>query len=100
MNAQEVISGLILNVARSAVPADAEQLMLLPDCGSKNKRLMPLLIGLVDALMVTADAVADNAWDEGYPVDAVLAAQLQEHCSFINCAIATAASQLATKKPA
>jgi hypothetical protein len=73
--------------------------MLLPDCGPRNKRLMPLLIGLVDALMVTADAVADNAWDEGYPVDAVLAAHLQEHCSFINCRIATAAA-VATKKPA
>jgi hypothetical protein len=97
MNCQEVISELILNAARGAVPADAEQLMLLPDCGPRNKRLMPLLIGLVDALKVTAEAVADNAWDEVYPVEAVLAAQLQNQCSSINFAIAAAAA-VATKK--
>jgi hypothetical protein len=26
---------------------------------------MPLLVGLIDAVKVTASAVADNAWDSG-----------------------------------
>jgi hypothetical protein len=76
MNCQDVISELILDAARRAVPPDAEQLMLLPDCGPRNKPLMPLLIGLVEALRVTAQAVADNALDESYPVDRQLVVEL------------------------
>jgi hypothetical protein len=97
MNAQEVISELILNAARGAVPADAEQLMLLPDCGPRNKRLMPLLIGLVDALKVTAKAAADNALDEGYPVDRRMVVELS-----LSIDLARQALQYATspKKPA
>ena len=97
MNAQEVISKLILNAARGAVPADAEQLMLLPDCGLKNKRLMPLLIGLVEALKVTADAVADNAWDEGHPIEALLAAKLHKQCT--SACYAISAAGIAAKEP-
>lgn len=97
MNCQEVISGLILSAARQAVPADAEQLMLLPDCGPKNKRLMPLLVGLVEALRITADAVVDNAIDEGYPVDAGVVVKLYEQCIFASRAIAATAAPL--KKP-
>jgi hypothetical protein len=97
MNAQEVISELILNAARTAVPADAEQLMLLPDCGPRNKRLMPLLIGLVEAFKVTADAVADNALDEAHPIEAVLAEKLHKQCTSACYAIRAAA--VAPKKP-
>ena len=97
MNCQDVISELILNAARGAVPADAEQLMLLPHCGPRNKRLMPLLIGLVEALKVTARAVEDNALDEGYPVDAVLAAKLHKQCTSACYAISAAGT--VTKKP-
>ena len=92
MNAQEVISELILNAARGAVPADAEQLMLLPDCGPRNKRLMPLLIGLVDALKVTAEAVADNAWDESILLDGELMADLARQSRAIATAIESASS--------
>ena len=81
------LSDLILQAARKAIPSDAEQLITLPDCGPRNKPLMPLLIGLVEALRVTADAVADNAWDEGYPVDAVLAAKLNKQCALAYYAI-------------
>jgi hypothetical protein len=98
MNCQEVISELILNAARAAVPADAEQLMLLPDCGPRNKRLMPLLIGLVEALKVTAKAVLDNAIDEGCPVDVVLAGKLGEQC--ISASFAISAAGRWVKKPA
>jgi len=77
MHCQEYISAAILDAARAAVPADVERLMLLPDCGPRNKPLMPLLVGLVEALRVTAQAVADNAWDEGYPIDFRLESQLR-----------------------
>jgi hypothetical protein len=98
MNCQEVISELILNAARGAVPADAEQLMLLPDCGPRNKRLMPLLIGLVEALKVTACAVADNAWDEECPIDGRLAVELRKSMNVASFAITHAA--LPPQKPA
>jgi hypothetical protein len=97
MSCQTVVSDLILQAARQAVPSDVERLMLLPDCGARNKPLMPLLVGLVEALQATAKAVADNAWDEGYPVEAVLANELHKQCNFIYFAIADAAA--ATKKP-
>ena len=80
MSCQTVVSDLILQAARQAVPADAERLMLLPDCGARNKPLVPLLVGLVEALQVTAKAVADNAWDESHPLDARLAEELTQEC--------------------
>jgi len=97
MHCQEYISSAILEAARGAVPADAEQLMLLPDCGPRNKPLMPLLIGLVEAVKVTAEAVADNAWDEDYPVDAGVAAELRDSLVYAFCALSSAAT--AVKKP-
>jgi hypothetical protein len=97
MNCQEYISSAILEAARGAVPADAERLMLLPDCGPRNKPLIPLLVGLVEALKVTAVAVADNAWDEGCSIDAQLAAELQQACIFARTQISTAG--LVPKKP-
>ena len=99
MNCQEVISDMILQAARGAVPADAEQLMLLPDCGPRNKPLMPLLIGLVEALRVTAEAVADNAWDEGYPVDAGVVVKLNKQCTLACYAIQFSAAATDLKEP-
>lgn len=83
MSCQTLVSDLILQAARQAVPVDAERLMLLPDCGARNKPLMPLLVGLVEALHSTAKAVADNAWDESYPADSRLAAGLAKQCRAI-----------------
>jgi hypothetical protein len=80
MSCQTLVSDLILQAARQAVPVDAERLMLLPDCGARNKPLMPLLVGLVEALQATAKAVDDNAWDESHPLDARLAAELAQEC--------------------
>jgi hypothetical protein len=77
MHCQEYISAAILEAARAAVPTDVERLLLLPDCGPRNKPLIPLLVGLVEALKVTSAAVADNAWDEGCPVDFRLELQLR-----------------------
>jgi len=59
------LSDLILQAARQALPANPQQLIRLPDCGERNRPLMPLLVGLIDAAKVTATAVADNAWDSG-----------------------------------
>jgi hypothetical protein len=61
------LSDLILQAARQALPAHVDSLIELPDCGERNRPLMPLLVGLIDAVKVTASAVADNAWEAGQP---------------------------------
>ena len=59
------LSDLILQAARQALPAHVDSLIDLPDCDERNRPLMPLLAGLIDAAKVTATAVADNAWEAG-----------------------------------
>jgi hypothetical protein len=90
MSCQTVVSDLILQAARQAVPSDVERLMLLPDCGARNKPLMPLLVGLVEALQLTAKAVGDNAWDESHPLDSRLAEKLTQQCAAIGADIRNA----------
>jgi hypothetical protein len=96
MNCQEYISAAILEAARAAVPADVERLMLLPDCGPRNKPLMPLLIGLVEAVRVTAEAVADNAWDEDRLVDDRLMDELRGSLTSASYALSAAATATKT----
>lgn len=72
LECEAALSDLVLQAARQAVPADANRLIRLPDCGARNQPLMPLLVGLIDAARVTAIAVADNAWDSGHAVPADL----------------------------
>ena len=59
------LSDLILQASRRALPENVGSLIELPDCGERNRPLMPLLVGLIDAEKVTASAVNDNAWDAG-----------------------------------
>jgi hypothetical protein len=59
------LSDLILQASRRALPAHVDSLLTLPDCGERNRPLMPLLVGLIDAAKVTASAINDNAWDSG-----------------------------------
>jgi hypothetical protein len=59
------LSDLILQAARQAIPKHVDSLLTLPDCGERNRPLMPLLVGLIDAAKVTAGAINDNAWDSG-----------------------------------
>jgi hypothetical protein len=59
------LSDLILQAARQALPAHVDSLLTLPDVGARNQPLMPLLVGLIDAVKVTASAINDNAWDAG-----------------------------------
>jgi hypothetical protein len=70
------LSDLILQAARQALPAHVDSLIQLPDCGERNRPLMPLLVGLIDAVKTTASAVVDNAWDSGQAVPRDLAADL------------------------
>lgn len=67
------LSDPILQAARQALPAHVDSLIDLPDCGERNRPLMPLLVGLIDAAKATAAAVADNAWDAGQPLPGDLA---------------------------
>jgi len=70
------LSDLILQAARQALPAHVDNLITLPDCGERNRPLLPLLVGLIDATRATAAAVADNAWDAGQPLPDDLAVDL------------------------
>jgi hypothetical protein len=77
------LSDLILQAARAAIPAHVDQLITLPAAGVRNQPLLPLLVGLLDALQVTATAVADNAWDDCQPLPKELAADLAKQCRAI-----------------
>jgi hypothetical protein len=78
-----VLSDLILQAARQAIPARVESLVILPDLSERNGPLMPLLVGLLDAVQTTAKAIADNAWDEGCRLDDQLAYDLAGQCRAI-----------------
>jgi hypothetical protein len=78
-----VLSDLILQAARQAIPARVESLVILPDLSERNGPLMPLLVGLLDAVQTTAKAIADNAWDEGQRLDDQLAYDLAGQCRAI-----------------
>ena len=70
------LSDLILQAARQALPAHVDSLIRFSDCGERNRPLMPLLVGLIDAAKATASAINDNAWDSGPAVPKELAADL------------------------
>ena len=76
LECEAALSDLILQAARQAIPAGVDSLLTLPDCGERNQPLMPLLVGLIDAVKVSANAIADNAWDSGQAVPNDLAAGL------------------------
>lgn len=80
MECDGVLSDLILQAARQAIPADVERLITLPDSGSRNQPLLPLLVGLLDAAQTTVNAIDDNAWDDCLPLDPELANDLAKQC--------------------
>lgn len=84
------LSDLVLQAARAAIPPNADSLMQLPPCGELNRPLLPLLIGLLDAASVTAQAVADNAWDGCQPLENELAAELVSAADLIQMFVANA----------
>ena len=77
------LSDLFLQAARAAVPADHQRIASLPDVGPLNQSLLPLLVGLIDAVAVTAAAINDNAWDSGRPLDRQLSIDLAKRCDGI-----------------
>ncbi len=83
LECQGALSDLILQAARSAIPAHVDRLITLPAAGVRNDPLLPLLVGLLDAAQVTAKAVADNAWDDCQPLPKELADDLAKQCRAI-----------------
>lgn len=77
------LADLVLQAARQAVPDRFEALISLGHAGPRNRPLLPLLIGLIDAAAVVAQAAADNAWDESEPIDRQLLADLTSQCRAI-----------------
>ena len=84
------LSDLILQAARQALPANPQQLIRLPDCGERNRPLMPLLVGLIDAAKVTASAINDNAWDSGPALPTGLADSLLAELEIVRQLITSA----------
>ena len=86
-----VLSDLILQAARRVMPAiiAAEP---VPVCSVRNQPLLPLLEGLLDATLATADAVADNAWDESRPMDRALMTNLARQARLIALVMESAAN--------
>ena len=77
------LSDLILQAARAAIPQHVDSLIQLPDCGERNQPLLPLLVGLLDALHVVSGAVADNAFDNAQPLPKDLADDLAKQAAHI-----------------
>lgn len=86
------LSDLILQSARAAIPGHADRLITLPDSGLRNQPLLPLLVGLIDAAQVTANAIADNAWEESLPLDRELSADLARQLRAIASAVESAST--------
>jgi hypothetical protein len=79
-----VLSDLILQAARDAIPAHVDSLLTLPPIGERNTPLLHLLVGLLDAVQTTAKAIEDNAWDvAGNRLDDQLAFDLAGQCRAI-----------------
>lgn len=85
------LSDLVLRAARAVIPSHVDSLMQLPDSGPLNQPLLPLLVALLDAANVTADAVADNAWDGGQPIPAELMQELDSLVVQIRLSVVNAA---------
>ena len=86
------LSDLILQAARQAIPSNVDELIILPGQNRLNQPLLPLLVGLLDAVQATARAVDDNAWDDCAPLDLELAAELAEQCRAIATSIENASN--------
>ena len=86
------LSDLILQAARQAIPSNVDRLITLPDSGRRNRPILPLLVGLLDAAQQVARAVADNAWDESLPLDRELMSDLACQSRLIAAAIETAST--------
>ena len=92
INCDGALSDLILQAARQAIPGHVDRLITLPDSGRRNNPILPLLVGLLDAVEQVAQAVADNAWDESRPLNRELMTDLARQSRAIATAIETAST--------
>ena len=63
-----------------------------PGCGIKNPPLLALLEALIDSATTTANAVADNCWDDCIPIPADRAKAMAEACYRLGSTITAAAA--------
>lgn len=87
LECEAVLSDLVLQAARKALPKDAGRWFAdtraLRHIGSRNEPLLPLLIGLLDATRTVAAAINDNAWDDCRAIDKGLATELASQAKVI-----------------
>ena len=89
-NNSSAIGDLILQASRQAIQGKASQLLRLPDCGQRNKPLLPLLVGLLDAAQQVANAIVDNALEEPHKINKQLTNDLLRQANLIAVSIANA----------
>ena len=76
MMTREDIRDAILNCARCSIPqASIDE---FSHFGERQRPLLPLFLALLDAMQVTASAIADNAWDASEPIPLDFAIGCQE----------------------
>ena len=85
------MSEAVLEAARAALAPNPAAYFtdptFLQSLGDKNAPLVPLLMALLDAAFATAEAITDNAWDDGLPLDPAIARDLAGQASRIGAAI-------------
>ena len=88
------MSDAVLQAARSAMPLDPARQFVDPtvinNLPVKNRPLVALLMALLDAAVATAQATADNAWDDSQPIDRGLAEELANQCYRLGATIQNA----------
>ena len=97
VEAEGVIADAVLEAARAVVAQDQSvntpaSLRPWRKAGSKNEPLLLLLDALVDAATATANAAADNAWDDHLPIPGDLARGLADACHRLGDTITAAAA--------
>ena len=96
---ESALSDLVLRAARAAMPIDPAQHFADPtpfrQLGPKNCPMVPLLMAQLDACEQTAQAIADNCWDDSLPLDRRMAEDMANQCYRLGAVI-----QNATQCPA
>lgn len=94
IDAESVVADAVLGAARAAIEAAPATFAAARwrAAGVKNQPLLPLLDGLICAASATANAIADNAWDDQLPIPADGAKGLAQALHRIADTISAAAS--------
>jgi len=101
LECQAADSHAVLEAARAAMPTDSTSRFLRPaaarELTERQRPLIPLLMALLDSATATAQAINDNAHDEGAPISASLADELIQQCDAISGAIRNARNAASTR---